>query len=273
MTTKATACRMCGRQTMTNIEVRYGRTPLGQRDGHNYEVGLCKSCETLRVNEVGAAVRACLRVLGKPEADWPALATVLMDMEIDATGALFETSPAFRHGPQKPFGHIDRATKARLRQAYAQLLADRVAVQPDPVPEPPEPEYPQGCLGCGIGLSSEGWQGPVLSPALTPGPEMTTGVVCLPCATALRDVGGAVGPTWLERAVMVSKGLAWTPHVKPWIATGLPPQDEPWGWMDVQEEPLTLDPITFLQMQVSDLQDELASLRSEVDALRSVPVP
>lgn len=273
MTDKA-ACSSCGRETTANLEQRFGRTPLGQRDGNDYTVGVCPTCETLDMVTPGAAVRACLRLLGKPESDWVAFGDVLLDMEIDPTGVLFETSPAFRRGPQKPFAHVTRETKDALKRAYARVLADRVAATlPQPALEPEGPPSGSACLCCGLASQIAPWGGPLLSTGFTRDSRSVEGWLCEVCTDVYSNVG-AVGPSFFERAFQRHTGIAWSPrNIRPWVAVDVPPQAVPFGWMEVEEEPLTLDPVTYLQMQVSELTDELAALRSEVEALRGAMVP
>jgi hypothetical protein len=276
MTTKAIPCRVCGLATDLNPETFYGHTPSGQRDpASDFTIGTCSECLTLDTVAPGSAVRACLRLLGKDGADWPMFATALQDMEIDAAAVMFEATGHPRRGPQaKAFAHVPKEVRAELRRAWAKVLEAKVAATlpaPEPEPEGPPADAPQGCLACGVATAVE-WHGPLHTFGLTRGPERVDGYVCPECSVALEQVG-AVGMDFLERAVMSAKSLDFAPRVRAWVATGLPPTSEPWSWLDLQEPPLTLDPITFLQMQVSELTDELASLRSEVDALRRVPVP
>jgi hypothetical protein len=271
------SCRVCGIATGLNLEVREGRTPLGQRDGHDITVGTCQDCQTLDTVTPGMAVRACLRVIKKPESEYLRFATVLEGLEIDATAVLYEITGHPRRGPQsKAFAHVPKAVRDTLKHAYAETLQARVLAslpQPEPTPEPPPADAPQGCLACGVATAVQ-WHGPLHTFGLTRGPERVDGYVCPECSVALEQVG-AVGMDFLERAFQKHTGIAWSPrNIRPWIAVDLPPQAQPFGWMkDVEEPPLTLDPVTFLMEQVGDLQTEVASLRSEVDALRRVPVP
>jgi hypothetical protein len=276
MTTKAIPCRVCGLATDLNPETFYGHTPSGQRDpASDFTVGTCSECLTLDTVAPGSAVRACLQLLGKDGADWPMFATMLQDMEIDAAAVMFEATGHPRRGPQsKAFAHVPKEVRAELRRAWAGVLEAKVAAtlpQPEPTPEPP----PTGlaCLACGVATAVQ-WHGPLHTFGLTRGPERVDGYVCPECSVALEQVG-AVGMDFLERAFQKHTGIAWSPrNIRPWIAVDLPPQTVPFGWMkDVEEPPLTLDPVTFLMEQVGDLQTEVASLRSEVGALRRVPVP
>lgn len=54
-----------------------------------------------------------------------------------------------------PFAHVRQSERRRLREAYAELLRERVALMAPPVlispPEPSELAWSRGCLFCGVG--------------------------------------------------------------------------------------------------------------------------
>lgn len=257
-------CRVCGVATDLDVEVRYGQTPAGMRDASgDYAVGTCQVCQTLDTGTPGSAVRACLRLLGRDEAEWPAFAKVLDGMEIDASAVMFERTGSPRRGPQrKAFGHVPKDAKRLLKVAHTRLLlagaAASVPAEPDR-PTPPEPEYPQGCLACGVAASIN-WHGPLHTYGLTGGPDRVDGVLCDACADAYRAVG-AVGLPFLEKAVMKAKGIDWAPpRLRAWVATGLDPRDEPWDWVDTAEPALTLDPWTAAMELIADLTERVEAL-------------
>lgn len=275
-----TACRVCGLPTDLNIEVKLGYTPLGQRDGNDYAVGCCESCQTLLPDVPGSAVRACLRLIKKPESEHPAYSEVLADMEIDAADVLFEVTGHPRRGPQRrAFGHVPKDVRGALKRAYAAMLQERVLAslpQPEPTPEPPPEGFPRACLACGVGLSLQ-WFGEVSAAyVLTRTPETVTGWLCDACGPVLQVVG-AVGQPFIERAVMEAEGLPWSdairiPNLRAWVAEDLPPQDIGWDWLDLTPPPLNLDPMTALQEMVAELTERVDALQNEVATMRGVMV-
>jgi hypothetical protein len=93
---------------------------------------------------------------------------------------------------------------------------------------------------------------------------MVDGFVCGACAESLAAVG-ALGPTFLERAVLLAKGYDWAegmrlPGLQAWVATGRAP-GEPWEWVEVAPPAPDLDPLTALRLEVADLRAEVAALR------------
>lgn len=257
------ACRICGVATDEDVETRYGRTPAGQRNmAADFQVGTCGECRGLDTVTPGLAVRACMRVIGVDEASWPALSKVLAEMEFDPAAVLFERTGTPRSGPQrKAFAHVPEEARAALRWAWAHVLADRVAATSDPgPPEPvgPPDDGPPACLACGVAVAPE-WHGPLHTFGLTRGPDRVDGYVCPACVVPL-TAAGAVGPEFLERAVMAAKGIDWVPRVRAWVATGLPPREVGWDWVDVEPPARTLDPITALLEQVADLTERVEAL-------------
>lgn len=271
MTTTATevACRMCGVATTENVTTVVVPDPLN-RPTFTTEVGVCAACVSLRPDEPGSAVRAALRLLGKNEADDGLAAPVFIEAGLDVAPLLYS-----RGKPQaKAWGHVPKEYKADLRRAYVRVLDARVfaasADQDRPVPpHAPDPEFPQACLACGVGKSVD-WHGPITTTALSRGPELVTGVVCDVCVPHL-TAAGAVGAQFLERAVMRAKGFEWgqnvrLPRLKAWFALhraeGLPPQAEPWSWVDLREPAPELDPIVALRVQIAELTERLAALEA-----------
>ena len=193
-------CAMCGIGTDQRVEPVGRVTPAGMPVG-SYLLGLCDPCLTLDPeSRFGVGVRAALRVIGRPEDD-PDAGQAFMDAGIDVSHVLYQrvaAEPGADVKPgRKPWAHVPKALKADLKTAYAAMLRKRVTatVEP-PTPQPPDAEYPQGCLACGIGRSLT-WHGPLTTYGLTRGPEMVTGVVCQECVDSLVIIGG-VGERWLR---------------------------------------------------------------------------
>jgi hypothetical protein len=266
--TDVASCLFCGVETDRNVEVREGRTPAGMRDASaDYAVGTCEGCQTLEPAVPGSAVRACLRLLGQDEAEWPAFLKALDGLDIDPTGVLYERSGSPRRGPQrKPYAHVPKDIRAELRTGWARVLAAKVAATlppAAPTPEPP-PDGAPGCLACGVGQALV-WYGPLHTTGLTRGPTPVTGYVCPTCVEHLEAVGG-VGERFIERACCAAQGVPWSdqtrvPGLRAWIATGRPP-GEPWEWITVRPPAPDLDPFTELREQIAVLADRVAALEA-----------
>jgi hypothetical protein len=264
-------CQACGRETDRRVAAWKELTPQGTPTGGFYGAGICDECATLNFDEPGAAVRAALRLLGKDEADWEVAAEAFRDAGVDVTAVFYGR----RHEPQrKPWGHVPREAKAALRAGYVRVLDAKVHAassdhdRPVPPTSPPD-DMPQGCLVCGIGKSTQ-WNGPLTTFGLAPGSEPVTGCLCVACVAVLREVG-AVGEPLIERAAMEFVDLEWSdavriPELKAWIATGLPPREVAWDWVELTPPQPALDPMTELRIAVADLRIEVAALRAEVGA-------
>lgn len=260
-------CRVCGTATTEGVTTEVVPDFSVTRPTFTTEVGTCPSCASLRPDEPGSAVRAALRLINKPEDDWRLAAGAFEEAGVDVSALLYGPR---RLDKGKAWAHVSRDLKADLRRAYVGVLDRRVfaAVDHDrPMPaHAPDPEFPQACLGCGVGRSVD-WHGPLTTTALTRGPDMITGVVCDACVPHL-TAAGAVGAQFLERSVMAHFGKDWgqnvrIPRLRAWIALnraeGYPPQTEPWAWVDLRdpEPPPTL----------ADALDQIAGLRDRLAAL------
>lgn len=251
-------CRGCGVATT-------GPTTRRDHIFGAYEVGTCAQCLTLDFDRPGAAVRATLRILGKRETDDTLAANVFLEAGLDVAHLLYEGDHR-PHPQRKPWGHVRQEHKDALRAAYVDVLDARIHAATDhdrPVPATAPPSGPGGCLACGVGTST-GWR-PVSTRVFTRGPDCLDGHLCSTCAD-VHDAVGALGETFLERAVMEAQGLSWeetaqVPGLKAWIATGRAP-GEPWAWVRVRPAPPALDPLSALQLQVTDLAAEVAALRA-----------
>lgn len=266
------ACQVCGVAAEGPAERRYTCSATGRPSPHlDYDVGTCADCRTLRPEEPGSAVRAALRVLGKDEDD-PLAAEAFAEAGVDATAVFYDlgAGPPGRgaSGPQrKAFGHVGRQGKAALRRGYARLLDLRVHAASDhdrPVPPAGPPDgYPPACVACGVAESAE-WHGPLRTYALTRGPDLVTGCVCDACVVDLQGAG-AVGPAFLERAAMRHFGLEWSeavriPRLESWVATGLPPQAEPWAWVEFRVP----EPDVPLDQRVAELEARFEALEARL---------
>lgn len=260
----AVACRACGVATTERVTEVPRSTPGGQ-PMPPYEVGVCGDCVSLRLDEPGSAVRAALRVIGKPEDHWREAAEVFAeDAGVDVTPTLYERATPQR----KPWAHVPREVKEALRGAYAEVLHRRVFASTDkdrPVPAegPPDDTEHRACLMCGLAKQVEPWRGPVHTKAFTK-PDAVTGYLCTACGDAAEAVG-AVGPTALERAVMEFHDYAWTenvriPRLTAWVSTGMGPLDRPWLWVDLAEPTPQIEPVILLRKEVEDLAARVAAL-------------
>lgn len=272
----ALACHVCGVAASGPAIRRYTHTNAGlATPASDYDVSTCPDCLTLDPEEPGVAVRAALRVLGKDEGEWRLAADAFEDAGIDVSRVLYDRCDPMggrgSRGPQrKPFAHVDKEGKTALRAGYARLLDMRVHAASGhdrPVPPTAPPSGPSGCLLCGVGTSVS-WR-PVLTSALTRGPQMVDGHLCDTCSEQ-HDAVGAVGARLVEKACLEAHGLAWSeamraPGLTAWVATGLPP-GEPWDWMDLNPPKPDLSPLEELQDQVAALRAEVAALRAEVPA-------
>lgn len=260
------ACRVCGVRTASNLVPRKVRLPDGSlEDADGYVSGLCPDCEALP--EVGRGVAAALSLLGREDEDLGLAAQAFDEAGVDVSRLLYGEG---REPQRKPWAHVSRETRADLRRGAARLLDLKVHRASDhdrPVPpHAPGPEYPQACLACGVAKSAD-WHGPTTTGAYTK-PGLVTGVLCDGCIGHFVAAGYTHGPQVLERAVMAHFGKEWSevvrlPRLRAWVATGLPPQDRPWGWVsELVDPPPVLDPIVELRAAVADLRREVAELRA-----------
>lgn len=178
-----------------------------------------------------------------------------------------------RPEPQgKAWAHVDRRMRGDLRQAWAQVLRDRVEATPREArrasslgPTPPPPEMPQGCAYCGVAEAGEWSQ--VTTYALTPGPHLLVAALCPACTEATQRVG-AIGTRALAVAYTSARGLHYDEADPPlglraWAATGQPPSAEPWahasGVRFREPAPTLADALA----RVAALEAEVAALRGE----------
>lgn len=251
-------CRGCGVAT-TGPTVSVPFDAWGQA---TRLLGTCAACLTLDFDRPGAAVRATLRLLRRRESDDAVAAAAFREAGLDVAAVLYEsrrdTAPQ-----ERAWGHVTADDRALLRAAYLRVL-DALVRPPEAAPEGPTPP-PSGraCLACGV-PRSDGWSA-VRTAALTRGPAQVDGHLCRVCSGVLGQVG-ALGPTFLERAVLEAKGLPWepgleVPGLRAWAATGREPC-EPWSWVSVRMAEPEPDPVDALRAQVADLVAEVAALRA-----------
>jgi hypothetical protein len=270
----AVACQVCGVATEENREHRDVRTNAGVPFGTGYEIGTCVECVTLDPLRPGLAVRAALRVLGKPNENDDLASRAFEAAGVDVTAVLYDrgepTGGPGQRGPQrKAFAHVGNEGREALRKGYARLLDFRVHAASDhdrPVPPTAPPHGPGGCLLCGVGKAAA-WR-PVLTSALTRGPEMIDGHLCGTCADQY-DTVGAMGQPLIEKACLEAAGLPWSeamraPGLKPWIALDFEPREVGWDWVELAPPRPDLTPLQALQSEVADLRAEVAALREAV---------
>jgi hypothetical protein len=268
VTTSDIPCRCCGVATDQRVTWHYPVLRSGL-PGRQYEVGVCDDCVSLRPDEPGSAVRAALRILGRPESEDGIATGTFLDAGLDVSTLLYVGAT-----PQKrPWGHVSTAAKADLKRAYLRVLDTRVHAVSDDADRPVRPHappvgYPPACLACGVGTSAQ-WHGPITTGALTK-PDMVTGVVCDVCAPHLL-AAGAVGAPFLERAAMEAKGFEWVegvrlPRLQAWVtlhrSEGLPPQAVPWSWVELRAPEPEIDPMVALRVAVRELTDRVAALEA-----------
>ncbi len=251
----AAPCRLCGISTDRGLSPR---RKAGVADRGTYVVGVCEDCASLRPDEPGSAVRAVLRLIGRPEGDWSVLVPVF-GQRYNVGHVLYEATD--REQPsEKPWSHVPEDVLSALRALYVGWLANRVANGAPDGSAPSEgvqrcPDPRGGCLACGV-AEAETWH-PLTTGALTSGPEMISGVLCGSCGDAL-ETTGAVGPSMLERAFLGYNGLEWfddtrIPRLRSWVSTGHPP-GEPWAWVRLAE------PAKTLEERVAALEAALAQM-------------
>lgn len=256
-------CRCCGVATDQNVSTQTAYDSLG-RPKAEYAAGVCGDCVSLRPDEPGVAVRAALRVLGKAE-DEPLAAQAFLDAGVDVGPVLYARSTPQR----KAWAHVDREGRAALRAGYARLLDAKVhaSVGEDrPVPPHAPPDgYPAACASCGVSRSAQWFS--TRTRMLSRGPAYEDVCVCAEtCAPVLERVGG-VGQTFVELAAQAALGTpAPVQGARPWLATGLPPQDRPFGWVALAEpeENLDLSDLTALQVAVRSLAAKVADLEARL---------
>lgn len=259
-------CRCCGIATDKRVTWQPDLTTTGRASGRRYEVGECGDCVSLRPDEPGSAVRAALRLLGKDEGDWSPAADAFDEAGVDVSALLYVGQ--VRPRPQaKAWGHVTKDDMAELRRGYAKVLDHRVHAASGhdrPVPPHAPPHGRGGCTACGVATSTA-WQ-PVW--VRVAGPSHTDEALCCSCAETYAEVG-AWGPSFFERSALQAKGMDWQPGLslpglRPWAALDIPPNLTPWEHIALSPPEPDLTPLQALQVQVADLQREVAALRAGV---------
>lgn len=263
-------CQVCGVATDREPEVRATHT------GAPYRLGTCEDCATLWTADdegVGVAVRAALRVLGKPEDD-PRAAAAFEEAGVDVGPVMFSYWADQPRGGEvqpepgrKPWAHVRRDGRAALRRGYAHLLAGRVApeeAEPAPGPTPPPGDLAlRGCAFCGVATAAE-WtrfHSYGLSPNRT---RMLAAALCPDCEEAHEAVG-AIGVRAWTVAFCVARGLDYfndlvLPGLRPFALADAEPGAAGWEFVgEIRPEP---GPPTL-----ADLLREVEALTARVAAL------
>jgi hypothetical protein len=234
-----------------------------------FQRSTCPDCASLDFNRPGVAVRACLRLIGRPETDDALFAAVLLDEGFDAAEVLFPGGPP----SHRPWSHA-HDFRRDLRRLYAKALIRKVerATPREPVPPPlKRGDEADRCLICGRAEDLD-WHGFVSLPLR--GNGVARGCLCASdCGPVFAHIG-AFGTQFIANAYLASKGepvdlgLDRIAGLLPWYmltdeqkqtVTGA------WSWV-VEPEPMApIDPqgltVEGLAAQVAQLQNELALLR------------
>lgn len=178
-----------------------------------------------RVEDVLVALGLLGRPLLGPEAARPELELHLRHLHQTGSSLTWRSRAVVGLCNPYPWAHARLSERRRLREAYAVLLRERVALTAPPVkvlpPEPSQSVWSRGCLFCGVGhlalpatqvqhlggraaASRSLWTSCLTSTDALggrPSPVLVDGHLCPRCNDALVSEG-AVGPTSLSRAML-----------------------------------------------------------------------
>lgn len=270
-------CQGCGVLSDRNVswyEVPAHIGPKGPMPPAKFRRSTCDDCATLNFSRPGMAVRACLRLIGRPEADDSLFAGVLADEGYDANVVMYQGGqPSHR-----PWSHVTSETRKDLRALYAKALLVKVERATPVVPLPPlPPPQERGteadrCLACGRAEDTD-WRGYATLP--TRGGGSITGCLCSQCWPVMAHIG-SWGTQFTANAYRAHQGLpvdlsidrlrglvAWysLPADRQAETTG-----EPWSWYTPREpEPIAPD-VVALQAQVEALREQVAALQGGTTA-------
>lgn len=273
MSTNETApCRGCG--VLSDRDVRWYEREAAVSNGvvthaGRFQRSTCDACSSLDFTRSGVAVRACLRLLGRPETDDALFAEVLADEGVDPVEAMFSAG----NPNSSPWRHVPGAFRRDLKRAYTKALLVKVERSAPPVPVPPPLDRgteADRCLACGR-AEDVGWHGFAALPL--PGNGVVRGCLCAStCAPVMAHIG-AWGTQFVGNCYLASKGepvdlsLDRIPGLRPWYMLRPDEQEAvtgPWSWyaepMPRIEEPQGIT-VEALAAQVASLQAELATLR------------
>jgi hypothetical protein len=264
------ACQACGVLSDRDVQWYERQASIGPKGPvmpGRFRRSTCADCATLDFTRPGAAVRAALRLLGRPETDDTLFAEVMADNDFDATVLLFPGGEPNR----RPFQHA-HDLRRDLKVLYAKALLLKVERATPPVPLPPPldrgTEAP-ACLVCGR-AEDTAWHGFVALP--TPGNGVARGCLCGTCAPVFAHIG-AFGTQFLANAyrgflgLPVDLSIDRLPGLRAWYTLTAEQQAAvtgPWSWYS-QPEPVAHEPLEVtveaLAAQISTLQHEIAVLR------------
>lgn len=266
-------CQACGVLSDRDVRLYERKASIGSRGPvmpGRFLRSTCPDCAPLGFDRPGAAVRACLRLINKPETDdlVAFYAGALADEGVDATDAFFAGGAP--NG--KPFQHVSRDFRQELKRCFAIALMRRVEANTPFEPGPPPLDRGHeaaACLYCGRAEDVE-WHG--FATLATPGGGSVRGCLCGLCSSVMVQFSGFGWPSEAN-AFRVSQGLPVDQSVERlrYVTTWYRLTDEqkaavtgPWSWV-TPPEPKVVEPVEVtvevLAAQVSSLQAELATLR------------
>jgi hypothetical protein len=234
-----------------------------------YRQGTCEECASLDPTTSGYAVRAALRLLGRPEGDWRLASDVYTEHGFDVSRLLYSgTTPQSR-----PWRHVTGEQRRELKRLHPFVLMAKVeaSARPEPVPPPVEsiPGLLDRCGICGV-AESVNWYGPMS--LMGRGGRTTRFVLDDRCADLYQRFGYALGESLYARAFCETAGLTYDDardyRVRAYLELPEAAQEgvaAPFDWVRVPSslEPDDAEAITpeSLLAQITTLQAELAALR------------
>lgn len=269
------ACRGCGilapgaQWYEQHAGVMNGKVTMPGR----FQRSTCPDCASLDFNRPGVAVRACLRLIGRPETDDALFAAVLLDEGFDATEVMFPGGPP----SHRPWSHA-HDFRRDLRRLYAKALIRKVerTTPREPVPPPlRRGDEADRCLICGRAEDLD-WHG--FTTLHTRGGGSITGCLCGSlCAKVFGEIG-AFGTQYVGNCLLVSRGepldlgLDRLLGLRAWYELSPEQQatvsgDVPFSWVPVAIEPDTV-PVVEQAPDVAVLMAQVAALQQQVAAMQ-----
>lgn len=270
-------CQCCG--VLSHAAVTWYEVPAhigrqGPMPPAKYRRSTCPECASLDFARPGAAVRACLRLIEKPETEDLAAfyAGALADEGVDATDAFFAGGQPNR----KPWMHVSRDFRQELKRCFAIALMRRVEANTPFEPGPPPLDRGHeaaACLYCGR-AEDVAWHG--FATLATPGGGSVRGCLCGTCSSVMVQFSGFGWPSEANafrasQGLPVDQSIERLKYVTPWYRLSEEAKATvtgPWSWVTLPE-PKSVESVEVtveaLAAQVSSLQAELAVLRGAQD--------
>jgi hypothetical protein len=232
-----------------------------------FQQGVCEDCADLDPTTSGSAVRAALRLLGRPTKDWVIASEVFADNGFDVVSLLYPGTTPQKRGWQ----HVTSEQRRELKRLYPFVLLAKIEASARPEPVPPPVEAVAGLLDrCGICAApdSENWHGPISTQMR--GGRTVRFTLDDRCADLYLKYGQALGPSLSARAFCEDAGEtyddAYEYSVRAYYELPEARQEAvqaPWDWVPAAPTPVVPVEVTVeaLAAQVSQLQAELAVLR------------